>query len=1284
MKIKINPFLVILASSGLIATGKADTTWDGGGTDDLWGTGANWVGDVAPSIGSNIRFAGSTRLSPDFNYTAYDNMARIYFDSGAGSFTLIGNSLKLQTNGANTPLIQNDSTSLQTVRFANIVFNNSGTINASSGDVTLNLGSGTGSIFIDNSSTITLQAAASKTVLIDNIIANGNATGNVLVSGSGNVKLARANSYSGTTGIDSGTLELGNNSALGTSIAYVGNGGTSFANTNATLVLNASGLTVSNQINTNKADTGSGLGSGTRTIGGSFTSGSSTFSSNIFLDGGAVLTAGSGGTVVFSGVIQNGAGSGNVSRAISVNASGGTVILNGANSYTGGTTIASGSTVLVGNGGTTGKLGSGALVNHGTLTYNLVGTSTVANLGSDFITGITGAGATSFTADTINFGSSGGFTATTSGSQSYTATNNATNLFKGIVVGTSGAYNYTTSGGAAITMKGDLGATAPSTATVNLDTSNGNGTINLDISIGRANQLYNIGAFTANAGTGAINWTGTYGEARVSNSNQSTPITLTGAINMSSNFQVQTTLTLTLNAAGISTVTGNLLGAINVVKGGSQNLTLSGANTYSGTTAVNLGRLIITGASNTSGTSIASGAFLELNNTTGTRDYTNTTNFTGAGTLVKTGNGAIQWGGGAATFNMSSGALIDVQAGIFIAGASANEVWTNNKADLNVGANGTFNGYEATSTANGGIFVDALTGTGTIKVGFASGYANKITFGVDNGSASFGGVLADQNPGWGNYTKTGTGTQTLTGTNTATGTMTVNNVGTLVYSATGTYGFSSHVVNTGATLEFNATSNMDRAATTFSGTGTLKKTGTGFIQWGGSATTFAFSSGALIDVQSGTFIGASNANDKWTDNKADLNVASGAVFDGAEGSSLANGGIFVNKLSGDGTIRLGYTNNGLGTDYANKFTFGVDNGTSSFGGVLENASNAVGNFIKSGTGTQTLTNTSTATGTMTINNGTLALGHATNTLADTMIVVVDGSAAILSLAGNNDSVGAVSLKNGATITSTSGTLSGASYAVESGSVSAKLGGAGGLTKSTAGIVTLSAVNSYGGNTTVKAGTLALTGTGTLGSGAAIIVGDVGSSGAILNITGISAGTYTVDSGKTLSGIGSVDATGKNLSVAGTIAPGNSPGILTVTTSALQFSSSSALNIEMTRGVSPSEGSNYDQLGVIGTIDIAAGATLNLTALSAGTWTNNDIYFLINNDSTDAITGSFTGFAEGSTITFDAQQFNVTYLANAATSSFTGGNDFALQAIPEPTVTLLSSLGLLAMLRRRRN
>ncbi|MEN9991823.1 MAG: hypothetical protein RLZZ224_1525, partial [Verrucomicrobiota bacterium] len=39
--------------------------------------------------------------------------------------------------------------------------------------------------------------------------------------------------------------------------------------------------------------------------------------------------------------------------------------------------------------------------------------------------------------------------------------------------------------------------------------------------------------------------------------------------------------------------------------------------------------------------------------------------------------------------------------------------------------------------------------------------------------------------------------------------------------------------------------------------------------------------------------------------------------------------------------------------------------------------------------------------------------------------------------------------------------------------------------------------------------------------------------------------------------------------------------------------------------------------------------------------------------------------------------------NSTSSSFTGGNDVALRAIPEPSAALLGGLSALALLRRRR-
>ena len=57
----------------------------------------------------------------------------------------------------------------------------------------------------------------------------------------------------------------------------------------------------------------------------------------------------------------------------------GTTILAADNTYTGPTTIASG-TLQVGNGGTTGTLGSGPLVNNGTLAFGRSDTLTLANV----------------------------------------------------------------------------------------------------------------------------------------------------------------------------------------------------------------------------------------------------------------------------------------------------------------------------------------------------------------------------------------------------------------------------------------------------------------------------------------------------------------------------------------------------------------------------------------------------------------------------------------------------------------------------------------------------------------------------------------------------------------------------------------------------------------------------------------------------------------------------------------------------------------------------------------
>ena len=81
----------------------------------------------------------------------------------------------------------------------------------------------------------------------------------------------------------------------------------------------------------------------------------------------------SAGSTTFSGVIRNGAGQ----LALTVSGPG-TQVLAGSNTYTGATTITTG-TLQIGSGGTTGSInGTSGVVDNGLLAFNLAGTSTFA------------------------------------------------------------------------------------------------------------------------------------------------------------------------------------------------------------------------------------------------------------------------------------------------------------------------------------------------------------------------------------------------------------------------------------------------------------------------------------------------------------------------------------------------------------------------------------------------------------------------------------------------------------------------------------------------------------------------------------------------------------------------------------------------------------------------------------------------------------------------------------------------------------------------------------------
>ena len=160
-------------------------------------------------------------------------------------------------------------------------------------------------------------------------------SGNVAMNGSGALSLSNANTYSGGTSINSGTIGVSNNSALGTGLVAMATGSTLRAN---------SSVGLSNDINL---------------------TGSSSMDSN-------------GSNLTLLGVI-GGVGALDILGT-------GVVTLSGANTYSGQTTISSGSTLALAN---TGSIASSGLVtNNGT--FDLQQKTTNTTLGGNYVQSSTG------------------------------------------------------------------------------------------------------------------------------------------------------------------------------------------------------------------------------------------------------------------------------------------------------------------------------------------------------------------------------------------------------------------------------------------------------------------------------------------------------------------------------------------------------------------------------------------------------------------------------------------------------------------------------------------------------------------------------------------------------------------------------------------------------------------------------------------------------------------------------------------------------------------------------
>ncbi len=211
-----------------------------------------------------------------------------------------------------------------------------------------------------------------------------------------------------------------------------------------------------------------------------------------------------------------------------------------------------------------------------------------------------------------------------------------------------------------------------------------------------------------------------------------------------------------------------------------------------------------------------------------------------------------------------------------------------------------------------------------------------------------------------------------------------------------------------------------------------------------------------------------------------------------------------------------------------------------------------------------------------------------------------------------------------------------------------------LTKAGTGTWTLSGTNTYTGKTTISGGSLALAATGSIVNSSEISI-----NGGNFNVSAVTG--FAVEAGQSLTGSGG-SVTG-DITVNGTLAIGNSPGTMTFNND-LTVGSSAIANFEFTDPTF-ALGSYDSALGGAGTQTVTFGGTLNLL-FSGGTYANETSVQIFD---FEGYTGTFP------TVNFSGLEPSQSAVFNATTGFVT--------VVPEPGAALLSCLGGVMLLRRRR-
>lgn len=998
---------------------------------------------------------------------------------------------------------------------------------------------------------------------------NVSGTGNLNKFGTGTLTLTGSSSYTGSTVLSSGTLNLGSVNAIGSSgtihfiagtlqfstanttdySARFSNAGSQAfkIDTNGKTVTFASALSSTGGTLT-KTGTGTLILTGTNTYTGSTTVDSGVL--RIVADtglGGAPGTATPNSLNITSGAAleTNGTFTLNANRGINVGGSGGsiytwggttltyggaiagstftkdgsgTLILTGVNTQTGGTILREGTLIITNesslggtaaaltfNGGTLQPTGALTLVRSVTLQSGAGGI--VKTNGFD----LTMQGAISGAGYLIKSGT-GALNLTGVNSYSGKTTIEGGSLVASAANVLSPNSRLSINGGTAVTVSAD------NTAAGLEDYNSGSpGTISTT-----AKLTLNVPASQFTAFKGTLTGSGSLvkdglGTQTVYNLQHTGGTTVNAGVLQFGGFDTVTAVTGNITNNGtVAFATSNALTYADVISGGgganfagSAGTTLTGANSYTGgTTIANSGKLILA--------------------------------HVGGGTLSSSGDVTLQ---SSATFQVNTnqtirGLIGTSQFSSVIIGTGA--TLTTNLPASGTGSTATYAG-NISGTGSYGFTKDGpgtMIFTGSANLDFANTTLSVAVNGgtLQVGEGSISGLIAGNIgiasgaklvlsrsdaqtypfavSGSGTFEKSGTGNLTLTGANTFTGTALIN-AGTLTVGADNAEGANSVTVASGA----NFAVNFNTAIGSLSGLGnttvaagktlTLKNVGglSAPVSGAGSVT---FNNGGLSSGVSS--IGANQTYTGLT------SVLFGTLNIGQGGTA---GSVAGDILLGSGTSVFFNRNDSL-----------------SYAKVVSGS----GNLSKNGTGTLTLAGANTYTGNTVVSNGTLKIA-AVNALPTTTGVSVGGGATLNIAAnqtiksfGNSFATSSIVLEasqilNVALGTSTTGTV-----------FNGSLSGAGGFQVGTnfgAHTVTLTSDNTYTGGTTIDSGGALRLGDNTPGG---MIVGDVVDNGILIfqrtsaaTFSGIVSGTGIVQHG-TIGGtatLGDTKLTGANTYSGGT-------------------------------------------------------------------------------------------------------------------------------------------------------